>query len=60
MPDELEKTKSDLEKLITEIKPSPQRHTDSPLFQLIQDFKGPEIQHIKTDVFLQRVQESTR
>ena len=35
-----------------------EKDTDSPLFQLIDDFKPSEIKHIKTDVFRERVEYS--
>jgi hypothetical protein len=59
-PDDIEKTKNELKNLILEIKQSSHRLTDSPLFQLIEDYQPPEIKHLKTDLFLQRVQSSNR
>jgi hypothetical protein len=59
-PDDIEKTKEKLKNLILEIKQSSHRLTDSPLFQLIEDYKPPEIKHLKTDLFLERVQSSNR
>jgi tetratricopeptide (TPR) repeat protein len=59
-PDDIEKTKDNLKNLILEIKQSSHRLTDSPLFQLIEDYQPPDIKHLKTDLFLQRVQSSNR
>ncbi len=59
-PDNIEKTKNELKSLILEVKQSSHRLTDSPLFQLIEDYQPPEIKHLKTDLFLQRVQSSNR
>jgi len=58
--DDTEHIKKDLTKSILEIKDSNHRFTDSPLFQLVQDFKPPEIKHLKTDLFLERVQFSNK
>ena len=58
--DDIEQIKKDLTKSILEIKDSNHRFTDSPLFQLVQDFKPPEIKHLKTDLFLERIQFSNR
>jgi len=33
-----------------------EKHTDSPLFQLVDGFKPSDIEHIKTDVFRERVE----
>ena len=50
-PDHIEKTKNELKNLILEIKQSNHRLTDSPLFQLIEDYQPPEIKHLKTESF---------
>jgi hypothetical protein len=59
MPEGIEKSRDDLKNLISE-RQSSHRFTDSPLFQLIEDFPPPEIKHLKTDLFLQRVQSSNK
>ena len=58
--DDTEQIKKDLTKSILEVKDSNHIFTDSPLFQLVQDFKPPEIKHLKTDLFLERVQSSNK
>lgn len=59
-PDDIEKTKNELKNLILKIKQSSHKLSDSPLFQLIEDYQPPEIKHLKTDLFLQKVQSSNR
>lgn len=55
-PADVEATKSILVKHLREARSPAQ---DSPLFELMKDLKPPEIAHLKTDVFRDRVQYST-
>ena len=59
-PNDTDVNKRDLVKLLNEIVGSENKPTDSPLFQLIQDFKPPSITHLKTDIFLEKVQQSSK
>ena len=59
-PNETGINKRDLIKLLNEIVSSENKITDSPLFQLIQDFKPPNLTHLKTDIFLEKVQQSSK
>lgn len=48
----------DLKKQLTEklLHAKKEKHTDSPLFQLVDGLKPSDIEHIKTDVFRERVE----
>jgi len=59
-PNETGINKRDLIKLLNEIVGSENKPTDSPLFQLIQGFKPPNLAHLKTDIFLEKMQQSNR
>jgi hypothetical protein len=59
-PNEAGVNKRDLIKLMNEIVSSESKLTDSPLFQLIQDFKPPNLTHLKTDIFLEKAQHSSK
>ena len=48
---------TDLERLTTRLHEARKAKTDSPVFQLVEGF--PDIQHLKTDVFRERVEYST-
>ena len=51
-PSEVERTRASL---ATRLREAQQAATDSPVFQLVEGFKPPEIAHLKTDVFRERV-----
>lgn len=57
VPEDLEKSKRELIRLLREAR---QAKTDSPVFQLIEGFPPPDISHMKTDVFRERVQYSSQ
>ena len=59
-PNEAATHKLALTKLLKEVIGSESKFTDSPLFQLIQDFKPPTLTHLKTDIFLEKVQKSKK
>ena len=56
IPSDTESTKEILVKRLIEVQK--QTLKDSPIYQLVEDFPEPDISHIKTDVFQQRVQYS--
>lgn len=60
LPNDSNKNKKELIYLLNEVINSENKFTDSPLFQLISDFKPPDIKHLKTDIFLEKVQESNK
>lgn len=59
-PNESDANKRGLIKLLNETVSSESKLTDSPLFQLIQDFKPPNLTHLKTDIFLEKAQQSNK
>lgn len=59
-PNEIGINKRGLIKILNETVSSENKLTDSPLFQLIGDFKPPNLAHLKTDIFLEKVQQSSK
>jgi hypothetical protein len=59
-PNEIDINKRGLAKILNETVSSENKLTDSPLFQLIGDFKPPSITHLKTDIFLEKMQQSNK
>ena len=50
---------ADRDKLADQLRAARKESTDSPLFQLLTDLPQPDISHLKTDVFRDRVEYST-
>jgi tetratricopeptide (TPR) repeat protein len=51
---------ADRDKLAEQLRAARRETTDSPLFQLLTDLPRPDISHLKTDVFRDRVEYSSR
>jgi MAP3K TRAFs-binding domain len=51
---------ADRDKLTEQLRAARKETTDSPLFQLLTDLPQPDISHLKTDVFRERVDYSTK